>query len=415
MAAPQVAGLASLAWSYRPDISVTDIKNAIMNNGDSIASLSGKTVSGKRINAYKTLLALTPSPDITTLHTYTDTGRTNEVLDGGGVATGSIYAEWSPPAISPATMSGYIVQVSSGGTVVASTGTTATGVTFALPDGNGHYVLSVMAQRVDSVTGAVATRSFGVYEYPPSAPTNIALNGNQPIMASTNQTSILLRGSGSVADSGSTVLYTLSSSGTTLSGTGTLGGYGYFYIGGINTSSLSDGTITVSVAFRDPLGQTSTSGSTSILKDSIAPRGTLMFLSGAYTNSNTTTLRLTTTKDATYILSGASIPTSTGVVLRSGPTDLSLTFNGGDALENVSAVYTDSAGNTSPALSTSIAYDTTAPVVSINPVNPTLTGAMSTYAFSGYISDLSLSGILVNGISAGLSTNAWQAMVPIVP
>lgn len=31
MAAPHVAGLASLAWSYRPDLGYLEIKNTIMN------------------------------------------------------------------------------------------------------------------------------------------------------------------------------------------------------------------------------------------------------------------------------------------------------------------------------------------------------------------------------------------------
>lgn len=65
MATPHVAGLASLARSFRPDLSYTDIKNAILDNGDSIASLAGKTVSGKRINAYNTLRAIDISPVIT--------------------------------------------------------------------------------------------------------------------------------------------------------------------------------------------------------------------------------------------------------------------------------------------------------------------------------------------------------------
>ncbi|MFA6256104.1 MAG: S8 family serine peptidase, partial [Candidatus Absconditabacterales bacterium] len=59
MATPHVAGLASLVWSYRPDLNYSDIKNAIIQGGDSLVSLSGKTVSGKRINAYTTLFNLT--------------------------------------------------------------------------------------------------------------------------------------------------------------------------------------------------------------------------------------------------------------------------------------------------------------------------------------------------------------------
>jgi len=59
MATPHVVGLASLAWSYRPDLNYLDIKNAILDWWDPIASLSGKTVSWKRINVYNTLYNLT--------------------------------------------------------------------------------------------------------------------------------------------------------------------------------------------------------------------------------------------------------------------------------------------------------------------------------------------------------------------
>ncbi|MEI7557621.1 MAG: S8 family serine peptidase [bacterium] len=58
MATPHVAGLASLAWSARPNLSYAQIKNVILNSGDAIGSLAGKTVSGKRINAQNVLLAL---------------------------------------------------------------------------------------------------------------------------------------------------------------------------------------------------------------------------------------------------------------------------------------------------------------------------------------------------------------------
>ncbi len=75
MAAPHVAGLASLAWSYRPDLSYLDIKNAIIHGGDALASLSGKTVSWKRINAYMTLYTLTAT--VTGSITFLSWTRTN--------------------------------------------------------------------------------------------------------------------------------------------------------------------------------------------------------------------------------------------------------------------------------------------------------------------------------------------------
>ncbi|MFA6077322.1 MAG: S8 family serine peptidase, partial [Candidatus Paceibacterota bacterium] len=58
MAAPHVAGLAALIWGYKPLLSYSEVKNTILTTGDSVASLSGKTVTGKRINAYKALNSL---------------------------------------------------------------------------------------------------------------------------------------------------------------------------------------------------------------------------------------------------------------------------------------------------------------------------------------------------------------------
>ncbi|MFZ2151083.1 MAG: S8 family serine peptidase [Candidatus Absconditicoccaceae bacterium] len=58
MAAPHVAGLTSLAWSASPSLSYSQIKNIIINSGDTLPALVGKTVSGKRINAQNILWAL---------------------------------------------------------------------------------------------------------------------------------------------------------------------------------------------------------------------------------------------------------------------------------------------------------------------------------------------------------------------
>jgi len=57
MAAPVVAGVASLVWGYEPSLTYTEVKNIILNSGESKASLAGKTVSGKRVNAYNALSA----------------------------------------------------------------------------------------------------------------------------------------------------------------------------------------------------------------------------------------------------------------------------------------------------------------------------------------------------------------------
>lgn len=66
MAAPHVVGLAALLWGYQPALSSAEVKNAILENGDPLSALDGKTVTGKRINVEKTLQAVAPAkPSIT--------------------------------------------------------------------------------------------------------------------------------------------------------------------------------------------------------------------------------------------------------------------------------------------------------------------------------------------------------------
>lgn len=55
MAAPHVAGVAALIWSKFPSLTAAEVKEAILQGGDARASLSGKSVSGKRLNAYGAL------------------------------------------------------------------------------------------------------------------------------------------------------------------------------------------------------------------------------------------------------------------------------------------------------------------------------------------------------------------------
>ncbi|MEY8355601.1 S8 family peptidase [Lachnospiraceae bacterium 54-53] len=52
MAAPMVTGVAAMLYSYRPDISLTDVKNIILNSSRKLDGLTGKTVSGGLLDAY---------------------------------------------------------------------------------------------------------------------------------------------------------------------------------------------------------------------------------------------------------------------------------------------------------------------------------------------------------------------------
>lgn len=52
---PLVAGVAALIMAKYPGLSMSDVKNTILNNVDVLPNLSGKCVTGGRLNAYKAL------------------------------------------------------------------------------------------------------------------------------------------------------------------------------------------------------------------------------------------------------------------------------------------------------------------------------------------------------------------------
>ncbi len=94
MASPHVAGLVALVWGYKPDLTAQQVKSIILDTGDSLPALAGKTVTGKRINAYQAMLKAqnsvgassntpTPSPSNTPVPTNTRMPvPTNTLLPG---------------------------------------------------------------------------------------------------------------------------------------------------------------------------------------------------------------------------------------------------------------------------------------------------------------------------------------------
>jgi thermitase len=57
MASPMTAGVAALVKSHNPTYTVAQLKQAVVNTGDSVAALSGSTASGRRVNARNALVA----------------------------------------------------------------------------------------------------------------------------------------------------------------------------------------------------------------------------------------------------------------------------------------------------------------------------------------------------------------------
>ncbi|MBN1167299.1 MAG: S8 family serine peptidase [Methanospirillaceae archaeon] len=82
MATPHVSGLAALLKAVKPGLSAVQMKNLIIQGVDPLSSLSAKTVSGGRINAYNSIQAASGgSTPVTTTYTITATAGS-----GGSVA-----------------------------------------------------------------------------------------------------------------------------------------------------------------------------------------------------------------------------------------------------------------------------------------------------------------------------------------
>ena len=62
MATPHVSGAVSLLWAENPNLSAAQVKAALLDSTDSIASLAGKTVSGGRLNVHKALQEIEGAP-----------------------------------------------------------------------------------------------------------------------------------------------------------------------------------------------------------------------------------------------------------------------------------------------------------------------------------------------------------------
>lgn len=65
MATPHVTGAAALAWSVNPELSAIEMKALLMSSGDDNTALTGKTVSGKRLNVKNALDDADPTPGFT--------------------------------------------------------------------------------------------------------------------------------------------------------------------------------------------------------------------------------------------------------------------------------------------------------------------------------------------------------------
>ncbi|MCI0745856.1 MAG: S8 family serine peptidase [Verrucomicrobia subdivision 3 bacterium] len=90
MATPHVSGVAALALSQNPALSIADLKAQILNNVDVLSALSGKVTTSGRLNARKTLGAPELPPDTTAPGAVAD-------LAAAPVSPHAVTLTWTAP------------------------------------------------------------------------------------------------------------------------------------------------------------------------------------------------------------------------------------------------------------------------------------------------------------------------------
>ncbi|MCY2991008.1 MAG: S8 family serine peptidase [Planctomycetota bacterium] len=168
MAAPHVAGTATLIWSELPDATLMEVQQAILSAADTRSELVGSTVSGARLNAYQALIsqAFAPRARLVTAANITVAGGTDNVItvlytDRNGVDETSlgdrdllVTRQWGPrEQLSTTLVSGSVVVANGGAEVTASYLVSAPGGTWD-PFDYGPYEISVGASEVRSRHGA---------------------------------------------------------------------------------------------------------------------------------------------------------------------------------------------------------------------------------------------------------------------
>ena len=101
MATPHVAGAAALLCAANPNLSVNQLRALVAFNGDPISALQGRSLSGRRLNVFKSLQAsnendTTPPGTVTSLQVSSQNGRNLKLSwiasgDDGAAGQASLY------------------------------------------------------------------------------------------------------------------------------------------------------------------------------------------------------------------------------------------------------------------------------------------------------------------------------------
>jgi subtilisin family serine protease len=153
MATPNVAGAAALVWANEPTLTVQQIKSRLLDNGDNIASLAGKTSTGKRVNVVKAMPMVAP------------TG-----LSANTISSSQVNLTWTDNAINEET---YLIQRNSGAgfVTVATVYSNMVAYSDTSAPANSALTYQVMAQARDGRLTVATTATAQTPAAPTPTPT----------------------------------------------------------------------------------------------------------------------------------------------------------------------------------------------------------------------------------------------------
>ncbi|NRQ42559.1 S8 family serine peptidase [Rheinheimera sp. YQF-2] len=183
MASPHVAGAAALLWSVNPDITPLEMKAILMDSGDSLPALEGKTVSGKRVNLVNAMVEADPTPSFK----LTLAPRTQQITAGDAAQytldIGNI-ADWMGDVALSVDVQPALEGVSLSATTAQPGQTLTLDVVTSAETAWGSYQFTVTGtdstsgELVKSVNASLSVLPQGLQDYPYSNATPVELPDN---------------------------------------------------------------------------------------------------------------------------------------------------------------------------------------------------------------------------------------------
>jgi len=150
--------VAALLWGYNPTLTIAQIKNAILNTGDAIVALSGKTVTGKRLNAYSALQSVSPAKAITAFN-FSDPVVTGVIDEGAHTVQLNIPATPTTEFVTSIAITGTSINPASG---VLQDFSDSVNYTVTAADGSTQVYSVTVSQILDtSILTATLTEEIG--------------------------------------------------------------------------------------------------------------------------------------------------------------------------------------------------------------------------------------------------------------